>query len=88
MKAIRFGEHAFRKFDDLRRYKVFVTPEQVEDVVRQPDRIEPGEKGRRIATGRFSEHRVLRVVYRETDDAFEVVTFYPGRRSRYGTTVR
>ena len=77
-----------KPFDDLRRYKVFVTPEQVEGVVRQPDRIEPGEKGRQIATGRFTEHLVLRVVYRETDDAFEVVTFYPGRRSRYGTTVR
>ena len=88
MKAIRFGEHALRKFDDLRRYKVFVTPEQVEGVVRQPDRIEPGEKGRQIATARFTEHLVLRVVYRETEDAFEVVTFYPGRRSRYETTVR
>jgi hypothetical protein len=88
VKAIRFGEHALRKFDDLRRYKVCVTREQVERVLRQPDRIEPGEKGRQIATGRFAEHLVLRVVYREADDAFEVVTFYPGRRSRYGTTVR
>jgi hypothetical protein len=77
VKAIRFGEHALRKFDDLRRYKVFVTPEQVEAVVRQPGRIEPGEKGRQIATGRFTEHRVLRVVYRETDDAFEVGNLLP-----------
>jgi hypothetical protein len=46
VKPVRLGEHALRKFDDLLRYKVFVTREQVEGVVRRPDRIEPGGKGR------------------------------------------
>ena len=88
VKPVRFGSHAVKKFDELRRYKVFVTREQVEQTVRQPDRVEDGKKGRQVATGRFTEHLVLRVIYRETEDAFEIVTFYPGRRSRYEDPIR
>jgi len=66
----------------------WVTPEQVEEAVRQPDHREAGKKGRMIATRGFTEHLVLRVIYRETGEAFEIVTFYPGRRSRYENPVR
>jgi hypothetical protein len=83
MKAVRFGGHAIKKFDDLRQYGVVVTREEVEEAVRHPDRIETGRKGRKVATRGWTPNRVLRVVYRESDDAFEIVTFYPGRRSRY-----
>lgn len=88
MKAVRFGPHAVKKFDDLERYNVSVTRDQVEEAVRQPDHCEVGKKGRMIATRGFTEHLVLRVIYRETDEAFEIVTFYPGRRSRYENPVR
>jgi len=88
VKAVRFGPHALRKFEDLRQYNVTVTREQVEQVLRCPDSVEPGRKGRMVATGGFSEHLVLRVVHRETDDALEIVTFYPGRRSRYEAPIR
>lgn len=88
MKEVRFGPHALQKFDDLRQYNVLVNRAQIEEVLRQPLRVESGPKGRMVATGPFTEHLVLRVVYRETHDAFEVVTFYPGRRSRYEAPVR
>ena len=88
MKAVRFGPHAVKKFDDLRRYNVSVTREQVEEAVRQPDHREAGKKDRMVATRGFTEHLVLRVIYRETQEAFEIVTFYPGRRSRYENPLR
>jgi hypothetical protein len=65
-----------------------VTHEQVEETVRHPDRVDVGRKGRQVATRSLTERLVLRVVYREAEDAFEVVTFYPARRSRYETAVR
>lgn len=41
-----------------------------------------------IATRAFAEYLVLRVIYRETNEAFEIATFYPGRRSRYENPLR
>jgi hypothetical protein len=58
MKPVRFGPHAVQKFDDLRKYNVTVTRQQVEDAVRSPDRVEPGSKGRFVATRGFSERLV------------------------------
>ena len=60
MKAVRFGPHAVKKFDDLRRYNVSVTREQVEEAVRRPDLREAGKKGRMVATRGFTERLVLR----------------------------
>ena len=88
MKPIRFGPHALAKFDDLRRYNVVVTREQIEDAVQHADRREIGKKGRMVATRRFTEHLVLRVIYRDAEDALEIVTFYPARRSRYENPLR
>lgn len=88
MKPVRFGPHAVGKFDDLRQYDVIVTREQVEAAVRSPDRVESGSKGRLVATRGFTDRLVLRVVYRDVPDAFEIVTFYPARRSRYETPIR
>ena len=78
MKAVRFGPHAVKKFNDLGRYNVTVTREQVEEAVSKPDYREASKKGRMIATRGFTEHH----------EAFEIVTFYPGRRSRYEDPVR
>ena len=88
VKAVRFGPHAVKKFEDLRRYNVIITREQVEETVCHPDRREAGKKGRMVATRGFTEHLVLRVIYREVEDAFEIVTFYPGHRSRYEDPLR
>jgi hypothetical protein len=88
VKPVRFAPHALKKFDDLRRYNVRVTREQVEEAVQQPERREAGQKGRMVATRGLSAHLVLRVIYRETQEAFEIATFYPGRRSRYENPVR
>ena len=60
-----------------------VTKELVEDVVRQPDRIDTGYKERLIAQKVFDDTRVFRVVYEVLPGKNYVITVYPGRRSRY-----
>ncbi|MFN8628259.1 MAG: hypothetical protein U0587_20085 [Candidatus Binatia bacterium] len=52
VKAVRFGPHADKKFDDLGRYNMFVTRERAGATVRHPDRPEMGQKGQMVATAR------------------------------------
>jgi hypothetical protein len=54
----------------------------VERAVADPDKLIP-QVGNLIAQARISDTHVLRVVYREEGDERVVITFYPGRRSRY-----
>lgn len=44
---------------------------------------EPEIKGRNIAQGPLSPDHLLNVVFAETEAEIIVVTFYPGRRTRY-----
>ncbi|MDP2967769.1 MAG: DUF4258 domain-containing protein [Deltaproteobacteria bacterium] len=60
-----------------------LSKENVENVVRTPDRIDKGYKERLIAQKGFDDTHVLRVIYETLPDKIYVVTLYPGRRSRY-----
>jgi hypothetical protein len=39
--------------------------------------------GRKVAQRAITERHVLRVIYDEGPEEIRIVTFYPGRRSRY-----
>src|SRR3990172_4172346 len=80
---ITFSDHARAKFAVLARHGVHLSEAQVRDTVSAPDHVEPSRKGRYVAQKGQTRTLVLRVIYRPTDDGVEVVTFYPGRRSRY-----
>lgn len=80
---IDFSLHSLLKIEILRSHGIDVSKEIVENVVKIPDRIEEGYKDRLIAQKGFDETRVLRVVYEMLPDKIYIVTFYPGRRSRY-----
>ena len=82
-KKIVYGTHAEEKFEILKRHGFAVSKRQVRDTLRSPEKIEEGFRGRKIAQRRISEMHVLRVVYEEQQKEIRVVTFYPGRRSRY-----
>jgi hypothetical protein len=45
--------------------------------------IGPGYRGRKIARGPLTQEHLLNVVFSETESEIIVVTFYPGRRTRY-----
>ncbi|MCS7178995.1 MAG: DUF4258 domain-containing protein [Anaerolineae bacterium] len=81
--AIRYTRHAEYKFAVLREHGFPITPAQVADTLRHPDRVIPQSGGRLIAQKRLTEEHVLRVIYRVEGDDAVVITFYPGRRDRY-----
>ncbi|MEW6162468.1 MAG: DUF4258 domain-containing protein [Nitrospirota bacterium] len=80
---IEFSMHSLLKIEILKSHGIDVSKEKVEDVVRNPDRIEEGYKNRSVAQKGFDETRVLRVVYEALPEKLYVVTVYPGRRPRY-----
>jgi len=80
---IEFSPHSLLKIGVLKAHGIAVTKAIVENIVRNPDRIDTGYKKRRIAQKGFDETHVLRVVYEVFRDKKYIVTVYPGRRSRY-----
>jgi hypothetical protein len=71
----------------LRRHGFVVSKRQVRATLQRPEKIEEGFRGRKVAQRRISEKHVLRVVYEEGQRQIKVVTFYPGRRSRYESSI-
>lgn len=68
---------------------VSISPAMVEDTISNPDKTlpDPVSSGRTIAQRRISDRHVLRVVFRREGNVAIIITFYPGRRSRYETAV-
>lgn len=80
---IEFSLHSLLKMEILKSHGLNVSKEIVENIVRNPDRIDTGYKDRLVAQKGFDETRVLRVVYETLPEKIYIVTVYPGRRSRY-----
>jgi len=80
---IEFSLHSLLKIEILKAHGVDVSKEIIEDIVRNPDKIDVGYKERLIAQKGFDDTHVFRVVYEEFPDKRYVITVYPGRRSRY-----
>ena len=86
-KKIIYGNHAEEKFEILRRHGFVVSKRQVRETLQRPEKVEEGFRGRKVAQRRITERHVLRVVYEERRREIRVVTFYPGRRSRYESSI-
>ncbi len=82
-KKIRFTEHALRKKELLEKHGIRVEIGTIGDVIKFPEKIETGYRGRIIAQKRLSTSHVLRVIYEEHSEESLVITFYPGKRERY-----
>lgn len=80
---IDFSSHSLLKIEILKSHGINISKEIVENIIRNPDKIDTGYKDRLVAQKVFDETRVLRVVYETLPDKIYVVTVYPGRRSRY-----
>lgn len=83
MKPVRFTSHADEKFGILAAHGCVVTRAQVLEALNHPDEIVTGYKGRKVARRPLSPDHLLNVVFAETEAEKIVVTFYPGRRTRY-----
>ena len=86
-KKIVYGGHAEEKFEILRRHGFVVSKKQVRETLQRPEKVEEGFRGRKVAQRRISEKHVLQDVYEERQKEIGVVTFYPGRRSRYESSI-
>lgn len=86
-KKIVYGSHAEEKFEILRRHGFVVSKRQVRETLQRPEKVEEGFRGRKVAQRGISDKHVLRVVYEEKQKEIGVVTFYPGRRSRYESSI-
>lgn len=80
---IILGPHAEDKFKLLAKRGFPISKDKVLDCVQNPDRIEEGYKGRKIAQKVLDERHVVRVIYIEFTNIKRIITFYPGRRERY-----
>lgn len=83
MRLVRWSDHARWKLELLAAHGVTLDPAAVENIVRNPNKLEPGYKGRVIAQGDLDAAHVLRIVYEDSGDALTISTVYPGRRERY-----
>ena len=86
-KKIVYGTHAEEKFDILKRHGFLISKRQVRDTLRKPERLEEGFRGRKVVQRKISATHVLQVVYEEKQSEIVIVTFYPGRRSRYESSI-
>jgi hypothetical protein len=80
-------KRAKEKFEILKRHGVVVSKRQVRETLRRPEKVDEGFRGRRVAQRKISAKHVLRVVYEESQREIVVVKFYPGRRSRYESSI-
>jgi len=80
---IEFSLHSLLKIDILNPHGFDISKEMVEDIIRFPDKVEEGYKGRLVAQKGIDDMHVISVVYNVKPDELRVVTVYPGRRSRY-----
>ncbi len=77
---IVYTKHAIFKFEILAKHGFNVTKEQIEETIRQPNKLMVGKMGRLIAQKAIDEAHLIRVIYIKENDEVKVITFYPTRR--------
>lgn len=83
---VYFTKHAEEKFKVLERHGLGITREKVVETVESPELVDiVSREPLCIAQGTLDDTHVLRVVYDQQDEDRVVITFYPGRRKKYGT---
>lgn len=86
MKIV-FTKHALGKFKTHLIAGWKFTRKDIKAVIKKPyfseEDTERGERGVRIALGRWDHEHDLRVIYKEENDIITIVTFYPTEKGRY-----
>jgi hypothetical protein len=80
---ILYTKHANFKLRVLKQHGFTVSKEQIEDIIKEPEQVTAGRRGRLIAQKRISQTHLIRVIYERQEDEIKIVTFYPARRGRY-----
>ncbi|MFO7997270.1 MAG: DUF4258 domain-containing protein [Dehalococcoidia bacterium] len=80
---VPYTKHADFKFQVLKEHGFTITREQIEDIIKRPEKIVLGKRGRSIAHKSVSQTHLVRLIYEQHDDDIKVITFCPARRERY-----
>ncbi len=83
MSRIIFSYHSLEKIKILKEHGFNITKKDILSVIRNPDKILMGYKGRKISQKIINSELLLRVVFLKGDNIIKVITIYPGRRDRY-----
>lgn len=83
MKKIYFSQHALDKIKLLAERGIKIEREIIMNAIYEPEKIESAQDRKKITQIGLNEKLVLRVVYKEFPAFFNIITIYPGRRSRY-----
>lgn len=79
-----FTKHAKKKFKDLAKIGVKVSPKDVLVTIKHPEYLdEESDYPKLIASKSTDTKHILRVVFKIEDDIITVITFYPARKGRY-----
>lgn len=81
---IYFTKHSEDKFEILKEHDFELSKETIIETLNNPDLIDRSRLPLLIAQKRINNNHVLRVVYKEENNAKIVITFYPGRIKQYG----
>ncbi len=83
MKII-FTRHAEKKLKDLEKLGVIVAKSFIQSILKNPLHVDgESDSPKKIASGKFGEKHLLRIVFREENDIILVITFYPAKKGRY-----
>ncbi len=66
-----FTNYANQKFEILNKYKVFITKEEIEELVKKPDTTV--KKGKYI----FLEKNNIKAIIKKENNLTKLITFYP-----------
>lgn len=83
MKIV-FTRHSEKKLKDLKNLGVIIKKSFVKNILKNPLDVDyESDPPKKIASGKFGEKHVLRVVFREENGIIIVITFYPAKKGRY-----
>jgi len=72
---IHYTKYAEQKFDILNEYNVFITKEQVEEVIAAPEKV--AKKANCLAARKEG----IKVVYQKKAGCIKIITFYPVKQA-------
>ena len=76
-------EIEYTNYSEMRIEKRKLSKAQIEDVLRNPERVMAGAKGRKIAQKVLGKY-LWRVVFEEHGNTYKVITVYYTQPERYG----
>ena len=77
---INFSKYAEEKFDILRDHKFTILKEQVQECIKDPDRLNQMKKGLYLVQRSFSSHYDLNVIFKKEGETKKIITFFPSQR--------